>query len=259
MCLTNSVQLTMIAWLCVSRTQFNSHDDSVTMCLTNSQVNDSRSMYLSNSQDDSMPMCLSNSQDDSMSMRWFSVDRMRVDAIIFCSHLAKSLQKKMLLACWHAMRWFSVDAIIFCSHIAKSLQKKIACWHAMRWFSVYRMRVDAIIFCSHLAKSLQKKIACWPMWETTFPRSSHAGLGRHFTNETYSRVWNMFVKSLPNPAWLLLGNVVSHMDIADMRCDVSVELRQTHKMMMIACRCVCRTHKMSMCLTNSQVHDSIPM
>ena len=33
----------------------------------------------------------------------------------------------------------------------------------------------------------------------------------HFTNETYSRVWNMFVKSLPNPAWLFLGNVVFHM------------------------------------------------
>ena len=33
----------------------------------------------------------------------------------------------------------------------------------------------------------------------------------HLTNETYSLAWNMFVKSLPNPAWLFLANVVSHM------------------------------------------------
>ena len=39
-----------------------------------------------------------------------------------------------------------------------------------------------------------------PMWETTFARNSHAGLGSHFTNETYSRAWSLFVNSLPNPA-----------------------------------------------------------
>jgi hypothetical protein len=53
------------------------------------------------------------------------------------------------------------------------------------------------------------------MWETTFPRNSHAGLGRLVyepnilvTRGEHARI---FVNSLPNPAWLFLGNVVSHM------------------------------------------------
>jgi len=48
---------------------------------------------------------------------------------------------------------------------------------------------------SHYAKGTQLR----PMWETTFPKNSHAGLGRYFT------------KMFPNPAWLFIGKVVSHM------------------------------------------------
>ncbi len=55
------------------------------------------------------------------------------------------------------------------------------------------------------------RMSAMSMWETTFPRSSHAGLGRDFTNMFHTREYVSFVKCLPNPAWLLLGNVVSHM------------------------------------------------
>ena len=38
----------------------------------------------------------------------------------------------------------------------------------------------------------------------------------------------MFVKSLPNPAWLFLGNVVSHMDHTSTNRTASVEMCDTN-------------------------------
>jgi hypothetical protein len=42
---------------------------------------------------------------------------------------------------------------------------------------------------------------------------------------------------------------------AVLKSDLSVEVESPE----IARRCVCRTHKMSMCLSNSQDDDSMPM
>ena len=56
----------------------------------------------------------------------------------------------------------------------------------------------------------------------------------HFTNETYSRVWNMLVKSLPNPAWLFLVNVVSHMDRTSTNRTASVEMCDMHLVIFLA-------------------------
>jgi len=57
-CVCRTHKMTM----CLSNSQ---DDDSMSICRSNSQDDDSMSMCLSNTQDDdSMPMCLSNSQDD---------------------------------------------------------------------------------------------------------------------------------------------------------------------------------------------------
>ena len=55
--------------------------------------------------------------------------------------------------------------------------------------------------------------APYAMWETTFPRNSHAGLGKDLTTFHAYILGGMLssLKGLPNPAWLFLGNVVSHM------------------------------------------------
>jgi hypothetical protein len=73
----------------------------------------------------------------------------------------------------------------------------------------------------------------------------------------------MCVKSLPNPAWLFLGNVVSHMGhlLALALCvqgRVYVDTKPRKRIRAVACKCVYRTHKMMMCLSNSQDDDSMP-
>ena len=51
------------------------------------------------------------------------------------------------------------------------------------------------------------------MWETTCARNSHAGLGRPFYERNILTGMQSFRKApTPNPAWLFLANVVSHMD-----------------------------------------------
>ena len=49
------------------------------------------------------------------------------------------------------------------------------------------------------------------MWETTFPRLSHAGLDKPVNEYTILPSMHVVVKSLSNPACLSLGNAVSHM------------------------------------------------
>jgi hypothetical protein len=60
-----------------------------------------------------------------------------------------------------------------------------------------RMRADALL----------------SMWETTFTRNSNAGLGKPVYKPNTREYAYMCVKSSPNPAWICLGNVVSHMGI----------------------------------------------
>ena len=61
----------------------------------------------------------------------------------------------------------------------------------------------------------------------------------HITNLTYSLVWSLVVKSLPNPAWLFLANLFSHRV-----CDHHSRILQ-HHLIMIAHTCmrsVCNHH-----------------
>jgi hypothetical protein len=65
--------------MCLSNSQ---DDDSMTICMSNSQDDDSMTMCLSNSQDDdSMTMCLSNSQDDD-SMVSFSIEKHGIRRVV---------------------------------------------------------------------------------------------------------------------------------------------------------------------------------
>ena len=82
----------------------------------------------------------------------------------------------------------------------------------------------ATIFCNHLAKLLQNQhIACHVgnNISETYPRRNWEGL-----NDASCILGSMLSSSagLSNPAWVSLGNVVSHMDRmllnAMMRCDV---------------------------------------
>ena len=43
------------------------------------------------------------------------------------------------------------------------------------------------------------------MWDATFPRLTHAGLGKPINED------NILMSMHDNPAWVSLGNVVSHM------------------------------------------------
>jgi hypothetical protein len=69
------------------------------------------------------------------------------------------------------------------------------------------------------------------MWETTFARNSHAGLGEDFTKILPSSP-ACYVRKLayPIPAWLFLANVVSHMGrascVVDRRMDVGAMVEQ---------------------------------
>ena len=60
-------------------------------------------------------------------------------------------------------------------------------------------------FCNPIANIVQQPCGKQHLREIATP-----DLVGHFTNLAYYLVWFMVVKSLPNPAWLFLGNVVSH-------------------------------------------------
>ena len=111
-------------------------------------------------------------------------------------------------------------AIIFCHHLAKLLQKIVASQKPQQpSFVSSSCKVvtkdrsipdtSSTIVCHHLAKFIHPKRTFWkaeqPMWETTFPGNSNAGLdfSRVRAPDLVKKRWKMLRKRILK-CWLVL-------------------------------------------------------